>query len=229
MAEVREDSLMCCAGASLLLLVLAGGQEPNRAQVQGRFLDAQGQPVAGALVLSRVWPGAEFPVRSSPDGRFEALVEWPADRFQARYECGTRLFGSALWRFQGELVPDQELDLGTVRLAPGGAVSGRVLLGSEPAGGAWILVAEAGSMPPVPGRRLEGGAPLGHALGPACVSVHGERRSCPWPVDRGSSAADGGFRIVGLPPGRYGIWARSEASYWAATSAFEVAAARETI
>jgi hypothetical protein len=132
--------------------------------------------------------------------------------------------GSSRWEFHGDLTPGQELDFGTVRLEPGGVVKGRVSLGSRPQEDAWLLVVRASCLPPEPGWHFES-CP---ASGPSFVSAHGPRPEFEQPVDRGRSAGDGTFRIVGLPPGRYGIWARCDASWWAVTGAFDVRVAEET-
>src|SRR5262245_31547033 len=126
--------------APLVLAVLC--QVPNQARIHGRFLDAMERPVADARVLSRVWPGDEFPVQSTVDGAFETVVTWPAEHRDTWFECTTRVLGSALWTYRGQLAPGQELDLGTVRLEPGGAVSGRIVLGAAAASGSWVHVVQ---------------------------------------------------------------------------------------
>jgi len=209
---------LCC------LALAAGAQEPNHARIHGRFVDALGRSVAGASVLNRVWPGVEFPVRSVADGSFEAVVDWPADHRDTWYECVVRVLGWARWNYNDKLVPGQELDLGLVRLEPGGALRGKVVLDSMPAGEAQILVVQAQKLPPEAGWRFETGAPTG----PSFVSIGVKNPEYEKPVDRGRSASDGTFRIIGLPTGSYGLWARCGTSFWATTSAFEVRAGEET-
>ncbi|NOT28874.1 MAG: carboxypeptidase regulatory-like domain-containing protein [Planctomycetes bacterium] len=210
---------------ALALLVLASGSsEPNRARIRGRFIDSHGRPVVGAEIRSRVWPGVDFPAQSAADGSFETTVEWADYHRKTYYWCRTRALGSALWDFHGELTPGQELDLGTVRLQPGGAIRGALRLGATPAVNALVLVVPDRRLPPQPGWRFEA-CP---AMWPAFVSAHGPRSEHEPPIDQARAAEDGTFRIVGLPPGRYGIWARCEASWWATTSAFDVRVAEET-
>lgn len=210
--------------AVLALLVLTTSlQEPNRARVRGRFVDHEGRPVVEADVWSRVWPGEDFTARSGADGSFEVVPQWPQHHRDTYYWCIVRAPGSSRWEFHGELAPGQELDLGTVRLEPGGAVNGRVSLGSRPQGDAWLLVVRASSLPSAPGCRFEA-CP---ASGPSFVSAHGPEPEYEQPIDRGRSVDDGTFRIVGLPAGRYEIWARCDASWWAVTGAFEVRVAEE--
>jgi len=210
--------------AITLLVALPLAQEPNRAHIRGQFVDGAGHGVASASVLNRVWPGAEFPVQSDGDGRFEATGEWPAGHGDTWYECTVRVLGCERWSFDGKLVPGQELDLGVVRLQPGGAVSGRVRLESALVGDAQILVVAAEKLPGPPATRLETGAPTGPSFTTAGVRGPDYER----PLDRGTSANDGNFRIVGLAPGRYGLWLRCEASFWATSAAFEVRAGEET-
>jgi hypothetical protein len=210
--------------AALAFLVLATGvQEANRARVRGRFVDQGGRPVVEAAVWSRVWPGEDFTARSGADGSFEVVLQWPEHHRDTYYWCIVRAPGSARWEFEGELAPGQEFDLGTVRLEPGGTVTGRVFLGSMPQGHAQLLVVRASSLPPEPGWHFEA-CP---ASGPSFVSTHGPTPEYERPVDSSRSADDGTFRIVGLPAGRYGIWARCDASWWAATGAFEIRVAEE--
>ncbi len=211
--------------ALAFLVVQSVPQEQNHARIFGRFVDDQGQAIAGASVLNRVWPGAEFPALTDPDGRFEALVVWPADHRDTWHECITRALGFQRWEMRGGLVPNQELDLGVMRLAPGGAVSGQVRLGSMPAADAEILVVTSERLPPEPARRLEKGAPTG----PAFWLSGGPNPEYEAPIDRGTAAKDGLFCIIGLAPGRYGLWVRCDASYWATTEIFEVQAAEETV
>ncbi|HEX6883710.1 MAG TPA: carboxypeptidase-like regulatory domain-containing protein, partial [Planctomycetota bacterium] len=209
---------------TLLLLLAVTFQAPNQALVRGRLEDPLGRPAEGAEVTSRVWPGVDKVAVCDAEGRFEMRVEWPEHQRDTYHECKALAPGCAFWSTSAKLRPGEELDLGTVRLEPGGSVRGTLRLGSAPAGVASVLVVRSEALPAEPGRRFE----VCPATGPAFRSTHAPEPVYEQPVRRGASLDDGSFRILGLPPGRYGLWARSKASYWATSAAFEVRVATET-
>lgn len=202
-----------CAATLLLLfgcpLSTALAQDVNAAHVTGRFVDGEGAPVADAPVLHRVWPGAEFPCRTDAEGRFSATVEWPFHHRDTWYECSITHLGFERWKLSDDLQPGDERDLGTIALSPGGGVRGRVLGEVGPLAEASVRVVPLQHLADEPGSQPDG---------PGWGNV----------VGGGRSDEDGTFRITGLPPGTWGLWARHETTWWTSGSRFSVVAGEYT-
>lgn len=96
----------------------AGAQETPQGVIQGRVLDEQRQPLAGAVILIRHRSsGNEFRVTTGEDGRFRQR-----NLFPGRYHLTVLRDGETLWRVPFRLTLVQmrmqvELDIGKLREA----------------------------------------------------------------------------------------------------------------
>ena len=185
------------------------GQALNHATIRATFVDAEGKPVV-VEYLSRCWPGAEFPTKGAADGTVESRIEWPIHKQQTWYEGSARVFGFAAWSTSSNLVPDRVLDLGRIRLRPGGAASGLVLdHEGKPLAGAGVTFYDADKAP-----RSE---PFDREADMLSSGV----------VDGGRTREDGRFQLVGLPPGRYWAVAKHQQTWPAASAVIEVSTAKD--
>ncbi len=166
------------------------------AHVSGSFADQNGKALAGVQFVSRVYPGREFTATTDADGKFESSIEWPVAVEDSYFDGTARLFGFAKWQTDATLHPDAELDLGCIRLPPGGALAGRVVsLDGTPLAGAQLRVIDDAQ----------------HAR-PKQFSTRNLRPGIE-PFDYGTTGKDGSFRIVGVPHGNYWIIALHPSSW----------------
>jgi hypothetical protein len=205
--------------AALLLAVsfavapLARAQDPKpasgqfSARVKGLMVDEAGQPLAGVRLTHHFYPGAELQSTTGADGRFDATIAWSSEEPATWYALEGRNFGYSLCTAVSEegLRPDQVFDLGRLTLKPGGAVTGQITReNTSPLAEAYVCLVRAED---------ESEQPLLRAEVPPSFEVR---------IDSGSCDDSGTFDVVGLPVGRYVLWAKHETTFWAATASFEV-------
>lgn len=185
---------------------------PDSARLDLRVTDELGNALAGVDVEVQLpAPRGTRGVRTRTDGRASfdldlSVFEGKAMRADVRVLAESfASFGDAV-----QLAPGDELDLGTIVLRAGGAVSGRVLdergLGVP---GATVAFGPADTM----GRVLEQ------------ERFHGGPHSIP----QTTTDAEGRFLLVGMPVGFARLWARGEGYLASYTRAAEVRAGKETL
>ena len=185
-------------------------KQHSHAVVRGVFVDSNDEPVEGVEFLSRVWPGAEFKVISDSHGKVEVRVEWAAHKDDTWYQGIARVLGHAKWEKRGNLKSGEEFDLGKIQLAPGGAVSGRVVgVDGKPLGEAHVRVIDAHQTPR-----------------PEVFASQTDSGSEEW-IDSGKTNADGSFQVVGLPPGKYWLIGKHESTWRQASETIAVVAGEE--
>jgi len=195
----------------LVLGLRANGPESqaatNTARIHAMFVDSAGNPVAGVEFVSRCYPGAEFPATSDKDGRVESNIEWPASMRTSWYEGYARCHGYALWHTRSSLQNNGELDLGRIKLEPGGTVTGRVLdHEGKPLANAFVRAIDASvwDRPSSFEKKVE---PEWKGL-----------------VDSTHTSTDGTFRLLSLPSGRYWVIAKHESTWRDASGVVQLAA-----
>jgi protocatechuate 3,4-dioxygenase beta subunit len=198
--------------ASLFILGLRiDAQEPqpakNTAKIHAVFVDSAGKPITGVEFVSRCYPGAEFPTTSDSDGRVESKIEWQASMRTTWYEGYARCHGYALWHTHASLQNNGELDLGRIKLEPGGTLTGRVLdQDGKPLANAFVRAIDASvkDRPSSFDKKVE----------PDWTGL----------VDSTHTSTDGRFRLLSLPPGRYWVIAKHESTWRDASSVVQLAA-----
>ena len=166
-----------------------------------RFVDGDGIGVPDVELVARAL-GQELETTSGDDG-----VARLATR-RIPFATGAELVAVAsdlsFWSERVQVAPGDELDLGEVQLVPGAAASGSVVDGrGAPLVEARVVLTRADG---------EGGAV---DAGPRAAQLRRE-----------TTDASGRFRLVGVAPGSYAVWATDDAGRWARTETFELAEAR---
>lgn len=165
--------------------VAASAAEASRSFVDVRAVDEAGNPIPAAR-LDRL--GVEGSARAGGDGRMRLELEDSTEAFGASFELGARGFASL--RLEAVVHPGESVHLGTQVLAPGGAVSGRVVdVDGRPIANASIQAGDAG----LPQRDLDT-----LRLQPAGGSVPSTRTD-----------EVGHFTLDRLAEGQVRIWARA--------------------
>jgi len=182
----------------------------TRALLAGRFVDADGAPVAGVAVADPV-DGAR--VRSGSDGRFEFSFALRSSKRSDRKMLAITRSGFASRETEVVVRADETVHLGDVVLEPGGALSGRVVdpLGN-PVTGAKVTCSLNDLLPDDDGQRRKNG-PM--------------RRHC-FIDEAPPTAADGTFCYSGAPVGWVRLWAHAEGMLYTYTRPVEVRARQET-
>jgi len=186
--------------------------ETSRGRVRASVVDELRNPIPDAWLRLRLAPA----IQADADERGTLLLEMDAAELErvaafseARgvgIEIGaprrrTRILKAVLEEGRSEI------ELGEIALAPGGAVSGRVIDESgRPVAGALVAFG-------VPLERTGGPDPALH--GPADLDADRSAWKSVDPAIVGTSAADGTFRLAGLAPGHGTAWARTQTSLWA--------------
>ena len=176
-------------------------------EIVARVVDVHGAPLAGAQVTALTRSGRIGPATSDQDGALRLDVPVADGR-----ERDSVHFAAAGYASQARTVVVERggsTHAGTIELAPGGVVSGRVVDPSgDPVPGARVTIGEVD----LPRRRLEA-LRLEHPPGgpPECATdAHGE------------------FRLRGVPIGHVRLWARGEGMLPGFTPPVEVREGQES-
>ena len=154
----------------LLLAGLLATQDPEPAEIQGRFLLPDGSPATGVGVrlkgmrsnsdlvikygLPENWKDPA-PIITDAEGRFSIRFEAPL-AFQFFLDAKLASYAEVSWRWSvtsDEIYPGKIMNVGTIALRETGTIAGYLLTpdGSPPAGEHWWIYADCDYRPPGPG------------------------------------------------------------------------------
>jgi RNA polymerase sigma-70 factor (ECF subfamily) len=176
-------------------------------EVVARTVDGQGVPIAGAELAAITAAGRIGPAASDADGVVRLEVPIQGERERMSLHLSAAGFASQARTVIAER--GASTHAGTLELAPGGAVSGRVVdENGDPVAGARVSIGEVN----LPRRRLE--------------SMRLEHRSNGPPL--AATAANGEFRLLGVPAGHVRLWASGDGHKSSFTPPVEVRADQES-
>lgn len=203
-AAPRREMLTPAAAPAAVEEVQATVRAP--AEVRARLVDAAGNALSGVR-LERVGDDAGDGQRSASDGEVTLLL--PLDKSEASVDVQFSLSGFAS---HGERViarSGETTHLGTIELAAGGAIGGRVVdVDGAPVEGVQITLGDI----QMPERVLES-----MRLQPAMTSV-----------PRATTEVDGAFTLRGVPVGFVRLWAHAEDFLGSYTAPVEVRPGEES-
>ncbi|MBL8860405.1 MAG: sigma-70 family RNA polymerase sigma factor [Planctomycetes bacterium] len=187
----------------------AGAAADRAVHIDGRFVDAQGNGIAGVRILEPLREDGEVVLSDArgdfalPIGPMPAAVLLP---FEARAEGWAAHFADV------PIAPGTTVHLGPIVLKPGGTVVGRV-------------IDETGA--PVAGARILTTSPV---LTDEAASLQRTGPQFPAPERKPTTAvtrsdADGSFRLEGVPAETLRVWAGHADRRWAFSEPVEVPAA----
>ncbi len=199
---VRLAALSVCLLTPVQRTLAAPLQQtpPDKAQIWVRFVDESGEPVAGVELKQQVQGRRHTIATSTVDGLAVAELDWIWPLEGRAWSGFAEHFGHALMPLQAKLTKGREFDLGEVKLAPGGAVSGRVF-GAD---GRPLLDANVRVVP---------------------TDADDEPLARYQTID--FTKSDGSYRVVGITPGSYRVWAKHDTTRWAKVENVHVEAGKE--
>jgi len=186
------------------------GDQTSQVHVAGRFVDAEGKPVRDVEVTGRLARDGRFVARTDEHGRLEVSVEWTDIGRDPTFFLTARHPRFSRWSHHEPARAGETIDVGRVVLEPGGVLRGHVMTeDGRPLEETEVLLIDADEHGP-----------------PAST------RTTAFPrfdliTDQATSNADGGYRIVGVPPGRWCVLARHETTFRHASEVVTVSAMTE--
>jgi hypothetical protein len=199
-------------GFILILISLVGCATP--VTVSGRFLDAEGKPVAGVRLAARYLPGAPSAVSGS-DGRLTLDLPWPLPRaepprsltrhppLENQLVLRAASVDRAAWFAWKRVDRPGKVDLGDIHLTAGGTIDGRVVdSDGKPVEGAWVDARA--PIEDVPEARVFDWITVGSdVVHPLVMPVF--------------TNADGRYHLDGVPDTYVSVVAKSAASFYSFT------------